>query len=104
MRRLPLLREIWRTVDLSGSREVRDLSRAFNFMSRRLSTNRPAEQRVNRSVQRRAQRQLADQKAELTEAHRVILQSSRLVAVGVGAGLAHELNNPSLESLVSFKS
>ena len=90
--------DLGRTVDLSGSREVRDLSRAFNFMSRRLSTNQERLQEQQSEIEAfnaELKRQLADQKAELTEAHRVILQSSRLVAVGeMGAGLAHELNNP----------
>jgi two-component system NtrC family sensor kinase len=90
--------DLGRTVDLSGSKEVRDLSRAFNFMSRRLSTN---SERLGRQQEEIAafneelKRQLAEQKAELTDAHRLLLQSSRLVAVGeMGAGLAHELNNP----------
>ena len=90
--------DLGRTVDLSGSREVRDLSRAFNFMSRRLSTNQERLQEQQGEIEAfnaELKRQLAEQKAELTEAHRLILQSSRLVAVGeMGAGLAHELNNP----------
>jgi len=90
--------DLGRTVDLSGSREVRDLSRAFNFMSRRLSTNQERLQEQQGEIEAftdELKRQLADQKADLTQAHRLILQSSRLVAVGeMGAGLAHELNNP----------
>ena len=90
--------DLGRTVDLSGSKEVRDLSRAFNFMSRRLSNNQETlreQQGEIEAFNEELKRQLSDQKAELTEAHRLILQSSRLAAVGeMGAGLAHELNNP----------
>ena len=90
--------DLGRTVELEGSREVRDLSRAFNFMSRRLSANQErlsVQQEEIAAFNEELKRKLEDQKAELTEAHRLILQSSRLVAVGeMGAGLAHELNNP----------
>jgi two-component system NtrC family sensor kinase len=90
--------DLGRTVSLEGAREVRDLSRAFNFMSRRLSANRDrlAVQQAEISVFNAVlKRQLAEQAVDLNEAHRLLLQSSRLVAVGeMGAGLAHELNNP----------
>jgi len=90
--------ELGRTVGLDGSSEIRDLSRAFNFMSRRLSANQDRltqQQDEIATFNQELQRRLAEQEVELTEAHRLLLQSSRLVAVGeMGAGLAHELNNP----------
>ena len=87
-----------RTVALDGASEIRDLSRAFNFMSRRLSANQDRlahQQHEIAAFNAELRRQLAEQKIELTEAHRLLLQSSRLIAVSeMGAGLAHELNNP----------
>ena len=87
-----------RTVALEGASEIRDLSRAFNFMSRRLASNqsRIAEQQNEiETFNEELQRQLVAQEQRLTEAHRAVLQSGRLAAVGeMGAGLAHELNNP----------
>jgi len=90
--------ELGRTVSLEGASEIRDLSRAFNFMSRRLASNqsRIADQQSEiAEFNEELQRQLEAQERRLTEAHRVLLQSGRLAAVGeMGAGLAHELNNP----------
>jgi len=87
-----------RTVRLDGSSEIRDLSRAFNFMSRRLASNqsRIAEQQAEiEAFNAELQRQLEAQEARLIAANRAVLQSGRLAAVGeMGAGLAHELNNP----------
>jgi len=87
-----------RTVRLHGSREIRDLSRAFNFMSRRLSHNQKElskQQEEISAFNEELQRQLDKQAQELTEANRRLVQSARLAAVGeMGAGLAHELNNP----------
>lgn len=87
-----------RTVALEGASEIRDLSRAFNFMSRRLASNqnRIADQQAEiEAFNEELQRQLVAQELRLTDAHRAVLQSGRLAAVGeMGAGLAHELNNP----------
>ncbi len=81
-----------------GPSEVRELALAFNFMSTRLARNR-AEIEENREAiaafNLELQRQLDEQMTELTETHRRLVESSRLAAVGeMGAGLAHELNNP----------
>ena len=90
--------ELGRTVPLGGVSEIRELSLAFNFMSRRLSSNQErisTQQGEIAQFNVELQRQLRAQEAELTEAHRRLLQSSRLAAVGeMGAGMAHELNNP----------
>ncbi len=87
-----------RTVRLNGSLEIRDLSRAFNFMSRRLSSNQKEiaeQQREISAFNEELRRRLDAQEEELTEANRRLVQSARLAAVGeMGAGLAHELNNP----------
>jgi len=90
--------DLGRTVGLGGASEIRDLSPAFNFLSRRLSSNQDrisTQQGEIAQFNVELQRQLRAQEVELTEAHRRLLQSSRLAAVGeMGAGMAHELNNP----------
>lgn len=90
--------ELGRTVALGGVSEIRELSLAFNFMSRRLSSNQDrisTQQGKIAQFNEELQRQLHAQEAELNEAHKRLLQSSRLAAVGeMGAGMAHELNNP----------
>lgn len=87
-----------RTVSLDGSSEIRDLSRAFNFMSRRLASNQKEIQTQQSEISAfnaKLTRRLDAQELELTEANRRLVQSARLAAVGeMGAGLAHELNNP----------
>jgi two-component system NtrC family sensor kinase len=87
-----------RTVSLDGSSEIRDLSRAFNFMSRRLSSNQKELTKQQQAISvfnDELQRRLDAQAEELTEANLRLVQSARLAAVGeMGAGLAHELNNP----------
>jgi len=90
--------DLGRTVKLEGASEIRDLSRAFNFMSRRLASNqsRIAEQQGEiEAFNEELKRQLVAQEERLVAANRAVLQSGRLAAVGeMGAGLAHELNNP----------
>lgn len=90
--------DLGRTVRLEGASEIRDLSRAFNFMSRRLASNqsRIADQQAEiEAFNEELKRQLVAQETRLIAANRAVLQSGRLAAVGeMGAGLAHELNNP----------
>jgi two-component system NtrC family sensor kinase len=85
-------------VSPAGPSEVRELALAFNFMSSRLARNRAEIDRQREAIDvfnLELQRQLDEQRVELTEAHRRLVQSARLAAVGeMGAGLAHELNNP----------
>jgi two-component system NtrC family sensor kinase len=90
--------ELGTRVTPDGPEEIRDLSRAFNFMSARLQRNQD-ELEANREAigafNLELQRQLDAQAIELNDANRRLLQSARLAAVGeMGAGLAHELNNP----------
>jgi signal transduction histidine kinase len=78
--------------------EVGELGRAFDHMSHRLSANAAeiAEQReeiegFNRELQDRVDRRTR----ELREAQARLVRSGQLAAVAeMGAGLAHELNNP----------
>jgi two-component system NtrC family sensor kinase len=90
--------DLGRSVGLDGSKEIRDLSRAFNFMSRRLAHNQneiEGQREAIGAFNLELQRRLDQQELELTEANQRLVQSARLAAVGeMGAGLAHELNNP----------
>ena len=90
--------DLGRRVPADGSDEVAELSRAFNFMSGRLQANaseigqqRAEIERFNQELQDRVD----ERTRQLRETRDRLVQSARLVAVGeMGAGLAHELNNP----------
>jgi len=97
--------DLSRRVEPVGSDELTDLARAFNHMSERLQES--ATQLRERADQIQQQQdeitrfnaelrqRVAERTAELEEAHSRLIQSARLAAVGeMGAGLAHELNNP----------
>lgn len=83
---------------ITRSDEIGDLARAFDRMSERLATNagqieaQRAEIEVfNRELQSRVERRTR----ELRDAQGRLVRSGQLAAVAeVGAGLAHELNNP----------
>jgi two-component system, NtrC family, sensor kinase len=81
-----------------GDAEIADLSRAFNFMSTRLEHNAAEIARKNAEIAAtnlELEARVEERTRELREAQERLLQSARLAAVGeMGAGLAHELNNP----------
>ncbi len=81
-----------------GPEEVKDLSHAFNYMSTRLQRNQAEIEESRAAIAAfnlELQRQLKAQAIELNEANLRLTRSARLAAVGeMGAGLAHELNNP----------
>ena len=78
--------------------EIGDLQRAFNHMSARLASGRDeiARQRAEiESFNRELQVRVDERTRELVEAQAGLVQSGQLAAVAeMGAGLAHELNNP----------
>ena len=90
--------DLGRRVPAEGSDELAELSRAFNFMSGRLQANaaeigeqRAEIERFNQELQDRVD----ERTRQLRETRDRLVQSARLAAVGeMGAGLAHELNNP----------
>lgn len=90
--------ELGRRVEPGGSKELEDLGNAFNFMSRRLRQNRDEISRQSEEIEafnRDLQRRVEEATRELREAQSRLVESSRLAAVAhMGAGLAHELNNP----------
>lgn len=90
--------DVRRRVAVEGSDEVTELARAFNFMSERLEAN--ADRIAAQSAEIEAfnaelQERVEARTRELSAAQDQLLRSARLAAVGeMGAGLAHELNNP----------
>ncbi len=79
------------TVDAGGNDEIADLGRAFSRMTQELRRREGEVRELNRDLQRRVD----ERTAELKAAQDQILRTRRLAAIGsLGAGLAHELNNP----------
>ena len=84
--------------DHAGADELGALAEAFNFMSGRLARNAreiEAQQARIEGFNADLQQRVEERTAELREAQAQVVQSARLAAAGeMGAGLAHELNNP----------
>ena len=78
--------------------EMSELATAFNYMSTRLRQNRDTIDQKNKEIEAfnvELQKRLDERTRELEEAQVLLIRSARLSAVGqMGAGLAHELNNP----------
>lgn len=85
-------------VEPEGSREVVELARAFNFMSRRLEQDQREIDEKNAEIQafnNELQERVEERTRDLKESQERLVESSRMAAVAeMGAGLAHELNNP----------
>jgi len=76
---------------VNRSDEIGELSRAFDHMANQLAAQRDAIQGFNEELQERVDERTRD----LEEAQAELVRSGQLAAVAeVGAGLAHELNNP----------
>jgi signal transduction histidine kinase len=85
-------------VSPEGSKEVVELTRAFNFMSRRLAQDQREIAAKNTEIQafnEELQQRVEDRTKALEQSQLRLVESSRMAAVAqMGAGLAHELNNP----------
>jgi len=79
-------------------RELGDLGQTFNTMSQHLKEHEDkinAQQEEIRTWNKQLQRRVEDRTRELREAQAELVESGKLAAVAeLGAGLAHELNNP----------
>lgn len=71
--------------------EIGDLARAFDGLAAQLEKQQAEIEAFNRELQQRVE----DRTRELREAQEGLVRSGRLAAVAeIGAGLAHDLNNP----------
>lgn len=90
--------ELGRQVEPRGDQELAELGRTFNDMSTQLKRDAVEISRKNTEIEAfnvELQSRVEQRTRELREAQERLLQSARLAAVGeMGAGLAHELNNP----------
>jgi len=78
-------------VDVTGKDELADLGRAFARMTAEIRRRDEEIRGWNRELQERVE----DRSTELKNAQDQILRTRRLAALGsLGAGVAHELNNP----------
>ncbi len=78
-------------VEARGATEVRELGEAFNAMSLQLEENAREIEAWNVELQERVEQRTT----ELRESQDRLVQTARMAAVAqMGAGLAHELNNP----------
>lgn len=86
------------TIDAPADGELLELMQAFNEMSGRLERNRQEIGAKNQEIEawnRELQARVDARTRELEEAQERLVRSARLAAAGeMGAGLAHELNNP----------
>jgi two-component system, NtrC family, sensor kinase len=78
-------------VDVYTGDEVGLLARTFNRMGEELKTSREEIEEWNRELSRRVD----ERTRELEITHGRLLETSKLAAIGqLGAGVAHEINNP----------
>jgi signal transduction histidine kinase len=78
-------------IPVSGGDELTDLSETFNRMGSELETAQAKLLRFNDDLRQRVE----EATAELKLAHAQLLESQKMAAIGqLGAGVAHEINNP----------
>lgn len=86
------------TTEVARSDEVGELARAFDHMSTRLRENQDEIRRQRAAIEsfnEDLQREVDAATSDLRQAQRQLVRSGQLAAVAqIGAGLAHELNNP----------
>jgi len=81
-----------------SSDEIGDLADAFNNMTDELKVSRDKIENYSRTLEQRIKertKELEEANKELRETQAQLIQSAKMTAIGqLGAGIAHELNNP----------
>ncbi|MDP1829672.1 MAG: ATP-binding protein [Archangium sp.] len=83
--------DLSRRAELTGGDELTALGRTFNAMGAELETSRARLQQWNSELKKKVDEATADLRA----AQATLLEAQKLAAIGqLGAGVAHEINNP----------
>lgn len=85
-------------IKVESKDEIGQLAKTFNYMSGELKSSRRQIEKKNEEIRRwnlELQDRVEERTRELKEVHEHLLQTQKMAAVGaLGAGAAHELNNP----------
>ncbi len=85
-------------IKVESKDEIGQLAQTFNYMSGELKGSRRQIEKQNEEIRRwnlELQDRVEERTRELKEAHERLLRTQKMAAVGaLGAGAAHELNNP----------
>lgn len=95
--------DLAKRVPVRGKDEIGNLATSFNKMAQDLETRRAEIEKRNHEIKEwneKLEQRVAEKTDELARAQEIVLRSRRLAGLGVlGAGVAHEINNPLASTL-----